>query len=135
MIGWVSGVRRWWLLAIACCWLALAVSYSGASPLRRWAPGLVAILGYCAFAFTVWLAAMPRSIIAYRFGGTMAIGCLLFQGASVAVGLSIRHEEDWMWFEGAAIGTSILLILLYGRWWLEEVGPWHAKHRARHDPG
>jgi hypothetical protein len=122
-------LKRKWLYVLAFAWFVNGVSYLGVSSQRRWAPNVVGFLGIGCAACLVLVALRPRTVFAYRFGGTLAIGSLLFRCASVILGLFTNHDSDAVWISMSAVGTTLMLCSLYWTWWLDDVKEWHERQK------
>jgi hypothetical protein len=115
---------------ISLCFLVIAVANAVLSGTSRWFPDVVAVLSFVAAILIVWLCVDPSSTVAYRFGGTMAFGALLFRVVSVGAGFVQTGEVDAVPLAIGNAALTLMLIVLYGRWWLEDVKAWH-QHWSR----
>lgn len=117
------------LLAATFCWGLLAVGNLVVSDDQRWYPDIVGIFsgvtGVCVFG----LAVAPRTVLAYRAGGTLAVGTLVLRCASILEGQAQGTGGDTVWLGMAAVGITAMLTFCYGRWWLTDVKLWHETHK------
>jgi hypothetical protein len=119
---------------VSLCFLVIAVAHAVLVGPTRWFPFVVAGLAFMAAILIIWLCIDPGSTTAYRFGGTTAFGALLFRVVSVTAGFVQVGEVDAVPLAIGNAALTLMLIVLYGRWWLEDVKAWHQEWRHR-DPG
>jgi hypothetical protein len=115
---------------ISLCFLIIAVANAALSGDARWFPDVVATLSFVAAILIIWLCIDPSSTVAYRFGGTMAFGALLFRVVSVGAGFVQGDQVDAVALAIGNAALTLMLIVLYGRWWLYDVKAWHRRDRS-----
>jgi hypothetical protein len=118
---------------VSFCFLVIAVANAALTGNARWFPDVVAALSVVAALLIIWLCVDPGSTIAYRFGGTAAFGALLFRVVSVAAGFIQGDEVDAVPLAMGNAALTLMLIVLYGRWWLEDVAAWQRQWRQHRD--
>lgn len=123
---------RRWLFTYGICWLLLSVANFQVSTQFRWAPDVTGALGLGTGALVLALAIRPHSVTAYRFGGTLAIGTLMFRTASIGVGFFAPHNPDALWILLPSFALTVILGSLYWAWWLNDVKRWHEAHKRTH---
>lgn len=123
--------RLTWLTLSGLPWLVSGVCYLAMSDARRAFPDFVGIL-FLISAVATWLLALrPSSALAFRVAGSTAIAALLARVVSLIMGLLFASDPDAVWLAGSGLATTILIIALYGKWWIVRVQPWHESHRRR----
>jgi hypothetical protein len=116
---------------VSFCFFVIAVANAALTgSAARWFPDVVAALSFVAALLIIWLCVDPGSTIAYRFGGTMAFGALLFRVVSVGAGFLQGDEIDAVPLAIGNAALTLMLIVLYGRWWLDDVKAWHQRSRS-----
>jgi hypothetical protein len=116
---------------VSLCFLVIAVANALLAGDTRWFPDVVAVLSLVAALLIIWLCVDPGSTVAYRFGGTAAFGALLFRVVSVGAGFVQTGEVDAVPLAVGNAALTLMLIVLYGRWWLEDVAAWQRQWRHR----
>jgi hypothetical protein len=119
-------VRLW---GASVCWLLLAVGYLGISSTARWYPDVAGAMSLIVMVSTITLVLRPTAVVAYRYGGTAAVGALTLVAVSLISGEYRVRNADLVWVAIGHIGITVLLAFLYARWWLTDVKDWHRAHR------
>lgn len=121
--------RRWRLLGASVCWILIAVANFGISDAQRWYPDLVAYMSLLCAACTALLALRPETSLAFRVGGTLAVGTLTLRVFSLFEGGLKSGDVDAVWIVLAQVGITVMLASTYARWWLTDVKWWHEAHK------
>lgn len=121
------------LIIFGFCWLLVGIANLEVSMAQRWHPEIVGVLGLGCSVCTFVVAAIPRIVLAYRIGGTLAIGTLCARVSSIVLGLLEHDSRDTPWITLATASVAAMLAILYWRWWLADVKSWHEAHKTIRD--
>lgn len=113
----------------SACWFTIGIANLGISDELRWNPQVPGMLALACSACTGAMFFCPQSSWFYRLGGTFAIGTIAARTGSIVLGVFFRESPDAPWYTAATIGITIMLGVLYWRWWLTEVSVWHLSRK------
>lgn len=117
------------LLGGAACWAIIAGANLVAAKRIEWYPSLVAIFALGAAGCMTVLALKPTSEVAYRWGGTLAVGTLVLRAVTVIEAELRAESSDFLWLTIDQVAFTALLGGTYAWSWLHEVKTWHRAHR------
>lgn len=113
--------------------MLMAVSQLAIGKLSNPAAVLGGMFAFVAGGLMFVMAMRPASTLAYRIGGTFAIGELFLRFVTFTVVLVTEHEELGLWLAASGMGSTMILAAIYGHWWITEVGPWHEVRRLERE--
>lgn len=112
------------LHAVGAGWWIMGLAHLGLSNYSDPVTIFAGTFAFVAGAFALTMAWRPTSRIAFRIGGTFAVG-MLFLRLVTLYHFLLSSSEEGFWLSVSATGSTILLAALYGHWWLTDVGIWH----------
>lgn len=126
----IEDPTRWRLGFVGLGWLLLGVANIGVGKMAYPAAVFAGCFSVVAAGFTWLMAVRPCHALAYRIGGTFAIGCLFLRLVTLAQ-IVLGLNDIGFWLALSAVGTTIILDAIYGHWWLTDVAAWHNAHVLR----